>query len=416
MKTLEPFQEDGARFLARERRAFLGDEAGLGKTLQAIRACDHIGARTVLAVVPPSVTVNWAREFAESSLLDPKVDIVTPGSAPNARLKLQYDAVILDEAHYYKTPNSARTRLVYGAKTEGDGLVERAPYTMLLSGSPVPNNPSELWTHLRALRPELIPGPTGDPLGFIRFQQVYCKIQQTPFGPKIVGVRPSKVGQLRDILSKFLLRRTEDVIDLPELRVSPLYIEAAMNRIDGSEDAGRVRDALATGGLTALKGLTTELATLRRLIGLAKVEPVIAYAEEWLKNNDGKLCIYGWHTEVLETFARVFRGQHAMITGATRDRQAEVDKFQTDATCRVFIGQVQAAGEAITLTKASEVLLVEPSWVPKDNYQVIKRIHRYGQKQPCQARFVTISGSIDDAINRVLVRKEAMISTVLEGV
>lgn len=416
MKTLEAFQEDGARFLARERRAFLGDEAGLGKTLQAIRACDHVGARRVLVVCPPSVVVNWRREFADSSLLDPQLDIVTPGTAKNNWLKETYDAVILDEAHYYKSPKSARTKLVYGDKIEGDGIVGRSPFTFCLSGSPVPNNPSELWTHLAALRPELIPGPTGNVMGFIRFQQVFCQIRQTPFGPKIEGVRSSKVGLLREILSKFLLRRLENEIDLPPLRVAPLYIEARSTRIDTSEDALRVRDALAAGGVEALKGLTTELATLRRLLGLAKVDAVLDYAEEWLANNDGKLCIYAWHTEVLDTFKRVFAGRSACITGATKDRQAEVDRFQTDDSCRVFIGQIQAAGEAITLTKASLTLLVEPSWVPKDNYQVIKRIHRYGQTQPCEARFVTVPGSVDDAINRALAKKEVMIETVLERV
>jgi len=413
MKTLEEFQEDGARFLARERKAFLGDEAGLGKTLQAIRACDHIGARKVLAIVPPSVVVNWRREFADSSLLDPQLDITTPTLAARAKLETAYDAVILDEGHYYKTPTSARTKTVYGERCEGEGLVSLAPHTFVLSGSPVPNNPSEIWTHLHALRPELIPGPAGTgPLSFTRFQQVYCQIQQTPFGPRITGVRPSRVPALKELLSHFMLRRFEDSIALPPLRIEPLYVDATISRIDNSEDAKKVRDALAADGLAGLKKLTGHVAELRRLLGLAKVEPVINYVRDWLMNNDGKICIYAHHREVIECFQRTFRDQCASITGSTTNRQAEVDRLQTDPMCRVFIGQEQAAGEAITLTKASETLLVEPSWVPKDNYQVIKRIHRYGQEQPCLARFVTIEGSIDDKINQVLMRKEAMISAV----
>lgn len=417
MKTLLPYQEEGATFLATNKRAFLGDEAGLGKTLQAIRACDHIGARRVLVVSPPSVVINWKREFAESSLLDPELEVVTPGTARNHWIKDSYDAVILDEAHYYKSHKSQRTKLVYGDRVDGEGIATRAPFTFLLSGSPVPNNPSELWPHLHALRPELIPGPTGT-LGWMRFQQTYCQIQQTPFGPKIVGVRASRIEKLREVLRTFMLRRLENEVDLPELRIDQLYIDAKVARIEGSEDAAAVRDALARGGVAALRELSTHAATLRRLLGLAKVQPVIDYVDEWLTNNDGKICIYAHHREVLDTFRRTFGARACGIDGSTSqaDRQRQVDEFQTNDDKRVWIGQDQAAAEAITLTKASETLLVEPDWVPKTNYQIIKRIHRIGQTKPCQARFVTIAGSVDDAINKALARKEAMINTVLEGV
>lgn len=417
MKTLLPYQEEGASFLARERKAFLGDEAGLGKTLQAIRACDHIGAERVLVICPPSVVVNWRREFAESSLLDPELDVFTPQKVTQGRVfvKDRYDAIILDEAHYYKSVRSARTTAIYGAKCEGEGIVAKAPHVFALSGSPAPNDPSELWSHLRALRPELIPGPTGV-LGYHRFQQVFCQVRQTPFGPKIEGVRASKVPVLKGILSKFMLRRLENEVKLPELRVSPLYVEASIKRAEKSEDAELVRAAIEANGVAGLKALTASVATLRRMLGLAKIDPVIEYVEEWLQANDGKICIYAWHREVIDVYKTAFAGRSVSITGGTTDRQGQVDRFQTDPIARVFIGQIQAAGEAITLTKASEVLLVEPSWVPKDNYQVIKRIHRIGQTQPCSARFVTIAGSIDDQINKVLARKEAMLAEVLEGV
>ena len=418
MKTLLPYQETGALFLANKRKAFLGDEAGLGKTLQAIRACDHIGASRVLVVCPPSVVQNWRREFVDSSLMDPDLQVTTARTLLNGKAPLheRYDAIILDEAHYYKTPRAARTIYMYGKLCEGEGLIERAPNVFCLSGSPAPNDPSELWSHLRALRPDLIPSPAGGPLTYGRFTSIYCKVRQTPFGPRIEGVRPSKVAALKAILSEFMLRRLESEVVLPDLRISPLFIEAAVRRIDASEDAEQVRKAIAEAGLAGLKAMTTHVATLRRLIGLAKVDPVGDYVEEWLHCNDGKICVYAWHTEVIDTLRRRF-GQYgvASITGKTIDRQAEVDRFQQDESVRVFVGQMQAAGEAITLTKATEVLLVEPSWVPKDNYQVIKRIHRIGQKQPCSARFVTIAGSIDETINRVLARKEAMLAEVIEG-
>ena len=67
---LEPYQLEGARFLADRVQAFLADEPGVGKTAQAIRACDIVGARNVLVLVPASVRVNWLREFDKFSPFD----------------------------------------------------------------------------------------------------------------------------------------------------------------------------------------------------------------------------------------------------------------------------------------------------------------------------------------------------------
>jgi SWI/SNF-related matrix-associated actin-dependent regulator 1 of chromatin subfamily A len=415
MQTLDPYQEEGARFLATKRKAFLGDEPGeVGKTLQAIRACDMVGARRVLVVCPPSVKVNWRRYFADSSLLDPELEIYTHATLDGAWLKDRYDVVIADEAHYYKNPKSKRTKLFYGEEIDGgdDSVVGRGKHVFLLSGSPAPNNPGELWTHLHALRPDLIQGPKGAYPAH-RFTTLFCNVRMTPFGPKVEGVRQSKIGRLKEILDQFMLRREKGFFTLPDLTVEPLFVEPGISLKDASEDMAAVAEALADGGLDALRGLSTSHPNLRRLLGLAKIKPTIAYVEEWLDANlDSKICVYAWHSEVVDRIRDHFAGMVASIDGSTRNRQGEVDRFQDDPTCRVFVGQMTAAGEAITLTRATETLLVEPSWVPKDNRQTIKRIHRRGQTRPCLARFVTVVGSVDEDINRALRKKEAMLDAV----
>lgn len=410
MQTLDPYQEEGARFLAMNRKAFLGDEPGeVGKTLQAIRACDMIGARRVLIISPPSVKVNWRRYFADSSLLDPELEIYTHATLEGAWLKDKYDAIIVDEAHYLKNERSKRTKLFYGDDVDGgpDSVAAKGNHVFLLSGSPAPNHPGELWTHLHALRPDLIMGPKG-PLPSSRFTNTFCQVRMTPFGPKVEGVRPSKVERLRAILAEFMLRREHGFHKLPRLLVEPLFVEPGISLKGASDDMLAVKKALDAGGLDALKAESTSWANLRRLLGLAKILPVIAYAEDWLVANDGKICIYAYHSELIDRFRKAFAGRCASIDGSTKDRQAEVDRFQNDDTCRVFIGQERAAGEAITLTRATEILLVEPSPVPGVNRQVRKRIHRRGQTRECLAKYVTVVGSLDESINRLIVRKEEM--------
>lgn len=416
MKTLLPYQEEGARFLATHKRALLADEAGLGKTLQAIRACDHVGAQRVLVICPPSVVINWRREFAESSLLDPELDVITPARMARRSQYMadEYDAIIVDEAHYYKSPRTDRTKSLYGLPRRVNAIVDRAPHVFLLTATPAPNDPSEVWTHIYALRPELIPDHRGgEALSQDRFTTIYCQVKQTPWGPRIMGLRPSKIEVFRKMIGKFMLRRLEQEVDLPELRISPLYVEAEVVRADRSEAAEQVAKALDEGGLKALTKLSEEMATLRRLLGIGKVDPVLEYIGDWLECNEGKLCVYAYHTEVIQTMLTKLSKIAVSITGTTTNRQAVVDRFQTDDSVRVFIGQMRAAGEAITLTQATEILLVEPSWVPADNYQVIKRIHRIGQTKPCSARFVTVAGSIDEKINKALARKEAMLADMM---
>ena len=80
---------------------------------------------------------------------------------------------------------------------------------------------------------------------------------------------------------------------------------------------------------------------------------------------------------------------------------------------RIFLAQQTAAGIGITLTAATEIVLVEPSWSPEDNLQAIKRIHRIGQKHPCRARLFAVPDSIDAAIMKSTARKMKMIGKVI---
>jgi SWI/SNF-related matrix-associated actin-dependent regulator 1 of chromatin subfamily A len=154
--------------------------------------------------------------------------------------------------------------------------------------------------------------------------------------------------------------------------------------------------------------------TLRRMLGLAKLRGATEYIVDMLDNlpEDRKVLVFAHHSDVISALARHF-GEYspAVLVGSTtpREREAAVDKFLMDPRCRVFVGNIQAAGTAITLVgprcKCSDVVFVESSWTPMDNAQAACRVHRIGQKDGVVARMLSAAGTIDDLINGLLVRK-----------
>jgi SWI/SNF-related matrix-associated actin-dependent regulator 1 of chromatin subfamily A len=95
-------------------------------------------------------------------------------------------------------------------------------------------------------------------------------------------------------------------------------------------------------------------------------------------------------------------------------KQRAIDRFQNQDKYRVFIGHIVAAGSTITLTRAHEVVLIEPSWVPAENAQAVMRCHRIGQDKPVRVRIYSVAGSTDEDINAALRRKIADLTKIFD--
>ena len=157
------------------------------------------------------------------------------------------------------------------------------------------------------------------------------------------------------------------------------------------------------------------LATQRRELALCKLPQSLEQINELLESVD-KMVVFAWHTEVINELEKQLAIYNpALISGKTRQetRQAQVDKFQNDKTCRVFIGNILAAGVGITLTAASHVDFVETSWVPGEVFQAVDRCHRIGQKNSVNARFHVVENSIDEAVIRSLISKNITIKKII---
>jgi len=157
-----------------------------------------------------------------------------------------------------------------------------------------------------------------------------------------------------------------------------------------------------------------QLMELRRMLGLAKLRGATEYLVDMLDNlpEDRKILVFAHHADVIKAlFNHLAEYSPAVLTGQSTppERAAAVDKFLMDPRCRVFIGNIQAAGTALTLVgpkcKCSDVVFVESSWTPMDNAQAACRVHRIGQKDGVVARMLSADGTVDDLISSLLARK-----------
>ncbi|MGA0416522.1 MAG: DEAD/DEAH box helicase [Ilumatobacteraceae bacterium] len=433
-----PYQQTGIEFLASRTRAALLDEPGLGKTAQAIEALGRVGAKRTLLIVPLIVIANWERELEMwapwlstqrlrngRDKVDADASVVLCPHSLVAREKIllqlteqRWDVVIVDEAHYFKNPKAARTQALYARAT---GIAPHAERLWLLTGTLIPNNASEVWTHLTQLAPESITY-NGRLMQPWQFEQRYCEYEETRFGKRITGNR--NADELRDILSTCTLgRRKADVLpDLPTSRSTCVTLPAPtrkqlkpmedlLDRI--SEETGRnVRELSGADLLQAVRD-SSEFSTYRRLSGEIKTEAAIEWLTGELESGLEKVVVFAHHIGIIQQLTEALSSYGAQaITGdvSADGRQRIVDQFQTDPECRVVIGQLTAASTGITLTAASDVVFVETDWTPGTNKQASDRVHRVGQTKPVLVRHLTMEGSVDELVTSAIMRKTRMIS------
>jgi SNF2 family DNA or RNA helicase len=171
--------------------------------------------------------------------------------------------------------------------------------------------------------------------------------------------------------------------------------------------------------ITAITALSVPLSTLRRRIGLAKAKAVAEAVQNYIwSGGDSKVLVFFQHTDVgQEIFdALRFNGPVLYQGGMTpTQREAALKTFHQDSKCKVFIGQIQAAGTGLNLQVADRVFIAEPAWTPALNEQAIARSYRGGQTNMVHASLCVLKKSVDEDVTRVLVRKAKLVSEIVDG-
>lgn len=414
---LKDYQFESRDFLAARRAALLADEPRVGKTAPSIKAADLLEDIAVVGVVCPAhVRENWVREIEAWRQNQWIAVVFSYEKAPEvlrkvAFNKLHFDVLIVDESHYAKTRTSKRTKAVYGKDCDGtDGLVAHADRVWCLTGTPQPNAPSELWTMLRAIAPEIIMRSSGRPMPFSIFEAKYCSKISTPFGMKVVGSKNAK--ELKEKLKGFVLRRTRLEALGSDLQPWSQFIVAApaanareLRRLTDSPEGRAMLRALERGGIRELKR-EGGAAELRRMLGIAKVPGLVDFVTDELNTDVEKVVIGAYHTDVINKLRDGFSKFHPLvIDGHTPDKMRQRDLFQNAKKHRVMIGQIKAAGTGLDLSAADNYIGAEVDWVGDNNEQISARIYNTEKKRPCFRRFAVLAGGIDEKIIRASTGK-----------
>lgn len=441
MTLFKPHQLTGAAWLANAGpRLLLADGMRVGKTPTVIKACDDIGARSVLVSCPGIARENWAREFRRwsyndrpiavigkaSDPIEPEgVTILSPSAARNADLRArlmrhEWDVLVADESQDLKEPTSQRT----GAVLSANGLASRAENGRIwfLSGTPLLNHPAELWVMLRTM------GRFGG--SYVDFLNGFCDWFQGEHGPFIKGLR--NVPALKELLAPVMLRRTwrEVAPEAPEpewhsVELDPALVPDEARRLldeleaDGSiqRRVRRIVEQIAAGQKVELGKNEGGFMRLRSATAIAKAAPLATWAGLRLSwDVFDKLVIFAHHTALVDYLADALAPFGARsIQGSTkdRDRQERIDSFKTLGERRVLVVQDNMGRTAIDLTAASHLLFAELDTVPSNNAQASFRVQGHNQRRPVHLYNAILPVGSDAQIGPILARKSAFEAEVL---
>ncbi len=449
--SLRPYQEQGFHWLWFLHEigsgGVLADDMGLGKTVQtlalllAVKSADEKNEDRkkpfkALIVAPTSVVTNWMREiekFAPSlrhvvwhggdrkersdeledaDLVITSYALLRRDEELLAKLDLRY--AILDEAQNIKNPLSATAR---AAKRL------RADRRLALTGTPIENRLSEIWSIFDFVSPGLL-GPLD------KFEERYSR--------PIDGGDAKAAARLRATIHPFILRRTKSEVakDLPEkietdniceLTGEQAALYAAVLKEVRAQVMGEVeRQGLARSHIQILAGLTRlrQAACDPRLLGLPR---------EFGDEDSGKLvamreliqtCVAGGHrvlvfsqfVSMLTLIRRAMEEDgvaYEYLDGSTKDRQQRVENFQREDGPPVFLISLKAGGSGLNLTAADTVIHFDPWWNPAVEDQATDRAHRIGQTKVVTTYRLIAKGTIEEKILELGGKKRELVGAVL---
>jgi len=440
---LRPYQVDGFKFLAylatNRFGGILADDMGLGKTIQSItyllwlrKNAEAQGKQMpALVVCPKSVLDVWATEaerFApelrvqvlrsrdelDIKRVKTEVDILVLNYAQlrvggEMLNKIKWLVAILDEGQQIKNPDSKAAKSARELDCEN---------RLVLTGTPIENRLMDMWS----LMAFAMPGVLGSRA---YFKKRFDKRKD-----------PNSQNRLAARLRPFLLRRTKSQVakDLPPRTEEEVYckmegiqmdmykaelkrIQKALLGLDSDEAVKKNSFAILQGlmrlrqicchpGLIDPKYLKEESAKLTGLF----------YLLDQLREEGHKVLVFSQFVSMLdiiksqlEVESRAFN----YLTGQTKDRKSEIEKFQTTKDPSVFLLSLKAGGSGLNLTSASYVILYDPWWNPAVENQAIDRTHRIGQKNQVIAYRLLTRDSVEEKIRVLQHQKTALVTNVL---
>jgi SNF2 family DNA or RNA helicase len=461
---MRQYQSDGFNWLLFLQNAGLGgclaDDMGLGKTIQTLALLQHnienlnqaspfdnesreqtlfnISEPTLtsLVIVPASLIYNWENEikrftplmkiYCHKGIQRKKAkawfhnfDIII-SSYHTVRQDIEllstipFNYIILDESQVIKNPASLLYKTVIRLKSQ---------FKLVLTGTPVENSLTDLWTQLNFVNPGLL----GD-LAF--FRREFAKPIET------LG-DDEKESKLRKIIQPFILRRTKAMVaeDLPPVTEQTVFCDMTDEQfriydeekssvrnsiLKNIESSGLEKSAIVVlQGLMKLRQIANHpvMASEEYTSGSGKFETVLQDMESVISEGH-KILVFSSFVRHLDLYAgelKKKRIQYTMLTGASINREKIVNSFQDDPNKKIFLISLKAGGVGLNLTAADYVFILDPWWNPASEMQALNRAHRIGQtKSVFVYRYIT-SNSIEEKIVRLQEKKSKLAETFISS-
>lgn len=435
---LRPYQKQGYKWLRYLHQHKLGgclaDDMGLGKTLQAIAllAAVYPGqSQKSLVAMPKSLLHNWESEISRFApqlrsaihhgldrdfdiALESDVILTTYATLRNdieTIRETHFHCVILDESQHIKNIQSQTSKAV---------MLLSADHRLALSGTPIENHLGELYALFRFLNPAMFGSPDA-------FNRNYG-------GPIQKNNDKTALKELKKKIYPFILRRIkEDVLDdLPEKMEQVLYVDMTDDQKLFYEERRRfyqtaIRDQIAKNGIAKSQFFILQaLGELRQIAAIPeaksedairspKREVIVELMEELAANNH-KVLIFANYLHALECVASDLEAaglEYLVMTGATRDRQNLVNRFQEDESIRVFLMTLKTGGLGLNLTAADYVFIFDPWWNKAAENQAIDRTHRIGQDKKVFAYKLITRSTIEEKILQLQEKKRELFESLI---
>lgn len=429
-----PYQRDGIIQGLEWKRFLIGDEPGLGKTLQSIGVADIAQAYPCLVVCPSSLKINWQREFekftqAKAIILDNSNATTWPylvemkmyqvvivnyeslrkwfvwdikGNPKSFRLKdvvfsdtiRMFRSVILDESHRVKDPSTQQSKFVKGICTGKE-------YVMLLSGTPVVNKPEDLVAQLSIM------DRLRDFGGRAQFMVEYGdgdnldKLSQELY--KHCMFRREKAKVLTQLPAKTRCDLYVDISNTDEYQLAYQDLAEYLRQYEGCTDY-EIRRKMRMEALV-------KFMKLRSLASHGKVKPAIDFVRLFLESGQPLILFCSLH-EIVDEILKAFP-KAVTVTGrdSAAGKQAAVDAFQA-GRAKLIVCSIKAAGVGLTLTAASNVAFIEFPWTYADCCQCEDRAHRIGQKDNVTCYYLLGRGTIDHRLYGIIQDKRSVANQI----
>lgn len=440
------YQCEGIRFGLEHKRIILGDEPGLGKTLQSIGIVDTAGAYPCLVICPSSLKINWQREFEKFTdksalvlnnnvrttwgyLLSMGVHQVAIVNYESLRKYFVWDikggkqfrlkdvvfspqmqifkSIIIDESHRVKDPSAQQTIFA-------KGLSVGKEYRILLSGTPVVNRPEDLIAQLSIL------DRIGEFGGRAKFMADYCTDSKDKESEPSVPL--SELS--KQLYATCMIRREKSKVlpQLPDKTRVDLYVEISNDKeynLASADLAAYLREYTECTDREIRRKMRMEalvrFMTLRSLATKGKISQSVDFIRTFL-NNDKKLIVFCSLHEIVDELKKTFP-QAVTVTGRDNSlsKQCAVDNFQNNPETNIIICSIKAAGVGLTLTASSNVAFLELPWTYADCCQCEDRAHRIGQKDNVTCYYLLGNGTIDHTIYSLIHRKKSIANQIMNS-